>query len=200
MNQKIKRQLKGMYKVLKSLDFLKENGILNLKGLIGCEIVSGMEIVKVELLFHGMFRNLDSKQISSLLSCFIFNEPTSSPIYLKKPLDVAFKILKEVVKKITKIQKETGLELDSEIFNEKFKPNIMHVIYNWCNGYSFKDVCESTNIMEGSIIRTMRRLEEMLGELEKACFIIGDQMLLLKFKEARKLMKRDIVFTSSLYL
>jgi len=128
---------------------------------MGCQIVSGMELVKVELIFHRSFRNLDSKQISALLSCFLFNEPTTSAVYLKKPLDIAFKILKEVLKNVTSIIERTELKTNIDISIENLKPNLMHVIYNWCNGYSFKDICESTNIMEGSIVRTMRRLEEV---------------------------------------
>ena len=57
-----------------------------------------------------------------------------------------------------------------------------------------------TNILEGSIVRAMRRLEEILGELQKASRVMGNENLENKFKEARKLMTRDIVFAASLYL
>ena len=62
------------------------------------------------------------------------------------------------------------------------------------------EICKMTNILEGSIVRAMRRLEEMLGEIEKASSVMGNDALKAKFQEARKLMRRDIVFAASLYL
>lgn len=56
-----------------------------------------------------------------------------------------------------------------------------------------------TNIL-GSIIRCMRRLEEVLRQLCQAAKGIGNTDLENKFSEAIKLIKRDIVFAASLYL
>ncbi len=52
----------------------------------------------------------------------------------------------------------------------------------------------------GSIIRCMRRLEELLRQMVQAAKNIGNSELENKFAEAIKLMKRDIVFAASLYL
>lgn len=52
----------------------------------------------------------------------------------------------------------------------------------------------------GSIIRAMRRCEEMLRQIVQAAKTIGDASMEEKFNEAIKLIKRDIVFAASLYL
>ena len=52
----------------------------------------------------------------------------------------------------------------------------------------------------GSIIRTMRRLEELMREMRNAAHAIGNMELKSKFDEARTCMKRDIIFAASLYL
>lgn len=52
----------------------------------------------------------------------------------------------------------------------------------------------------GSIIRSMRRLEELLRQMIQAAKNIGNTELENKFSEAIKLLKRDIVFAASLYL
>lgn len=52
----------------------------------------------------------------------------------------------------------------------------------------------------GSIIRCMRRLDELLNQMIDAATSMGDQGLKEKFEEARKQLKRDIVFSASLYL
>jgi ATP-dependent RNA helicase DOB1 len=57
-----------------------------------------------------------------------------------------------------------------------------------------------TAVYEGSIIRAMRRLEELLRQLVAAAKTIGDSELENNIAEGITLMKRDIVFAASLYL
>lgn len=105
----------------------------------------------------------------------------------------------------------------------------MDVCYEWCRGASFYQICQMTDIFEGklyfqfklfmfivcidwliiininltflgSIIRAMRRLEEILRQLIQASKSIGNTDLENKFSEAIKIVKRDIVFAASLYL
>ena len=52
----------------------------------------------------------------------------------------------------------------------------------------------------GSIIRCMRRLDELLHEMIGASRSLQDDSLVEKFEKARNLLKRDIVFSASLYL
>ena len=53
---------------------------------------------------------------------------------------------------------------------------------------------------EGSIIRAMRRLEELLRQLCSAANSIGNTELEAKFMTGIERIKRDIVFSASLYL
>lgn len=76
----------------------------------------------------------------------------------------------------------------------------MDIVFAWCNGATFSDLCKMTEIFEGSIIRCMRRLEELLRQMVQASKTIGNPDLEDKFNTAIKLIKRDIVFASSLYL
>lgn len=76
----------------------------------------------------------------------------------------------------------------------------MDVVYRWCNGDSFADICKLTNCYEGSIIRCMRRLDELLKQMESACKVMGNEILGDKFKEASKNLKRGIIFAASLYV
>lgn len=46
----------------------------------------------------------------------------------------------------------------------------------------------------------MRRLEELLTEMVGAAKSMGDVPLEQNFEQARSLLKRDIVFSASLYL
>ena len=57
-----------------------------------------------------------------------------------------------------------------------------------------------TSIFEGSIIRSFRRLEELLREMGCAAKVIGNNELEMKFAEGIRKIKRDIIFAASLYL
>lgn len=109
-------------------------------------------------------------------------------------------LLKDLARRIAKVSTEARLPLEEDAYVERFKPSLMDVVFNWCNGSSFKDLCEMTDIFEGSIVRCMRRLEELLRQMVQASKTIGNTELEDKFNNAIKMIKRDIVFSSSLYL
>lgn len=105
-----------------------------------------------------------------------------------------------MARRIAKVSIEARLELDEDTYVERFKPSLMDVVFAWCNGATFSDLCKMTDIFEGSIIRCMRRLEELLRQMVQASKSIGNNELEDKFNKAIKLIKRDIIFASSLYL
>lgn len=105
-----------------------------------------------------------------------------------------------MARRIAKVTREAGLDINEDSYVEKFKPYLMEVVLAWCKGCDFGELCKLTDIFEGSIIRAMRRLEELLREMVQASKTIGNSDMEAKFSEAIKLIKKDIVFASSLYL
>jgi len=73
-------------------------------------------------------------------------------------------------------------------------------VFAWCKGAKFIEVQKLTGSFEGTTIRTLRRLEELVRQIAEAAKAIGNQELQSKFEKGGELMKRDIVFCSSLYL
>ncbi|KAI9577920.1 hypothetical protein GQX74_014064 [Glossina fuscipes] len=76
--------------------------------------------------------------------------------------------MQELARRLAKISTECKLELDEEAYVEKFKPFLMDVVLAWCKGPFFLSVCKMTDIFEGSIIRRMRCLEELLRQICEA--------------------------------
>ena len=76
----------------------------------------------------------------------------------------------------------------------------MEAVFAWVKGLKFIEVQKLTGSFEGTTIRTLRRLEELVRQITTAARAIGDRELEAKFEEGSKLIKRDIVFCSSLYL
>jgi ATP-dependent RNA helicase DOB1 len=56
------------------------------------------------------------------------------------------------------------------------------------------------SMFEGSIVRAIRRLYELLEQLKLACGILGDADLGERLEQAGIKIQRDVVFAASLYL
>jgi len=78
---------------------------------------------------------------------------------------------------------------------------MMEITMAWCKGAKFSEICDmSESIFEGTIIRSMRRLDEVISQLVESAKIIGNNELRDKFIESQANLKRGIVFAASLYL
>ena len=64
-----------------------------------------------------------------------------------------------------------------------FNPGLMEVVYSWSQGASFSQLCKMTDSFEGSIIRCIRRLEELLRQMCQASKAIGNSDLEKKYEE-----------------
>lgn len=110
------------------------------------------------MLFDGFFNDLNVYQIAALLSCMVFEEKTEILPKLSEELSKPLKTMQEFAKKIATVSKETKLEIDEKVYIEKFRPNLMDVIYSWTKGKSFSEISKMTDAFEGSIIRCMRQI------------------------------------------
>ena len=193
-------ELKCRKRVLRRLGYCTASDVIEVKGRVACEISSGDELLLTEMLFNGVFNDLNVHQINALLSCFVFEEKTDQMPKLTEELQKPLKLMQELAKRIATVSREAKLDVDETEYIERFKPNLMDVVYAWSKGSSFASVCKMTDAFEGSIIRCMRRLEELLRQMCQAAKVIGNADLENKFAEADKSIKRDIVFAASLYL
>ena len=80
------------------------------------------------------------------------------------------------------------------------KFGLAEVTHEWAKGARFADVCVLTDVQEGSIVRTITRLDEMTRDVRNAARIMGDSALFEKMELASAAIKRDIVFSASLYV
>lgn len=108
--------------------------------------------------------------------------------------------MQEAARRIAKVSIECKLDLNEDEYIQRFRPELMDVVYAWCRGAKFLKICKMTEVYEGSIIRCMRRLEELLRQLGQAAKSIGNVELEAKFTDGIAKLKRDIVFANSLYL
>lgn len=193
-------ELKYRKRVLRRLGYCTPADVIEFKGRVACELSSADELLITEMIFNGIFNELTTEQSVSLLSTFVCDEKSSEAPRAAEELSEPLRQMQVLARRIAKISNECKLEIDEEGYVEKFKPFLMDVVLAWCRGASFLSICKMTDIFEGSIIRCMRRLEELLRQMCQAAKTIGNTELENKFSEGIRLLKRDIVFAASLYL
>ncbi|XP_011708242.1 PREDICTED: superkiller viralicidic activity 2-like 2 [Wasmannia auropunctata] len=193
-------ELKCRKRVLRRMAYCTSADVIELKGRVACELNGADELLMTEMIFNGLFNALSVPQMVALISCFVCDEKSNEMPKSTDELSGPLRQMQDLARRIAKVSTEANLELDEDAYVDRFKPYLMDVIYAWCKGATFLQICKMTDIFEGSIIRCMRRLEEVLRQLCQAAKGIGNTDLENKFSEAIKLIKRDIVFAASLYL
>lgn len=199
----LKDDLKKMMRVLRRLEFTSSENVIQIKGRTACEINSADELIVTEMIFNGMFNDLTCEQCVSLLSCLVFTEgnpENAAKVRLPEELEKPYQLLLETAKKVAKISVECKMDMNEQDYVNSFSPQLMEIVFKWMKGAKFYEICRSTDIFEGSIVRAMRRLEELVRQVVSASRVIGDENLEKKFKEGILKLKRDIVFSNSLYL
>ena len=193
-------ELKCRKRVLRRMAYCTAADVIELKGRVACELNGADELLMTEMIFNGLFNSLSVPQMVALISCFVCDDKSNEMPKSTEELSGPLRQMQDLARRIAKVSTEANLELDEDAYAERFKPYLMDVVYAWCKGATFLQICKMTDIFEGSIIRCMRRLEEVLRQLCQAAKNIGNTDLENKFSEAIKLIKRDIVFAASLYL
>ncbi|KAJ1557920.1 ATP-dependent RNA helicase mtr4, partial [Nowakowskiella sp. JEL0078] len=177
-------ELKARKRVLRRLEYTSENDIIEVKGRVACEISSGDELLLTEMIFNGVFRDLTVNQCVALLSCFCYDErKNEEQPKLKEELEAPLRIMKESAKHIVKICVESRMEIDEKEYIDSFNPGLMDVVYSWVQGAKFEQIMKMTTEFEGTIIRVMRRLEELLRQMSVASKAIGNTELETKFAD-----------------
>ncbi|CAN1186158.1 DExH-box ATP-dependent RNA helicase DExH9 [Linum perenne] len=195
-----KDELKARKRVLRRMGYITRDDVVELKGKVACEISSADELTLTELMFNGVLKDAKVEEVVALLSCFVWQEKLQDAPKPREELDLLFMQLQDTARRVAKLQLECKVQIDVENFTGSFRPDIMEAVYAWAKGSKFYEIMEMTQVFEGSLIRAIRRLEEVLQQLIEAAKSIGEIQLEEKFEEAVSKIKRDIVFAASLYL
>ncbi|KAM3196843.1 hypothetical protein ACQJBY_072502 [Aegilops geniculata] len=195
-----KDELKARKRVLRRLGYITSEDVVEIKGKVACEISSADELTLTELMFSGTLKDATVEQMVALLSCFVWQEKLQDAPKPREELDLLFYQLQETARRVANLQLECKIQIDVESFVNSFRPDVMEAVYSWARGSKFHQIMEMTQVFEGSLIRAIRRLEEVLQQLILASQSIGETQLEAKLEEAVSKIKRDIVFAASLYL
>ncbi|KAK4055538.1 Antiviral helicase ski2 [Microbotryomycetes sp. JL201] len=193
--------------VLKELKFIDENQTVLLKGRVACEINSANELVLTELILDNFFATYEPEEIVALLSAFIFQEKTDNEPLLTPKLEEASRprlgksVIEQVSERVLAVQTRHRANFADEGFNNngELKWGLTEVCFEWAKGMPFNQITALTDVQEGTIVRTITRLDETCREVRDAARIVGNSDLFNKMVTCQEKIRRDVVFCASLY-
>jgi len=188
--------------VLHKLHYIGEDKTVLIKGRVAREINTVTdELIATELIFENVLTPLNPAEIVALLSCLIFEVKSSIEPTLPPKLTEAKDHMVAIAIGLANLQLEQNLPITPEDYlKNNINIGLMEVVYEWARQMPFADICQLTDVLEGSIVRCIVRLDETCKEIRNAARIIGDTALYSKMEKASEKIKRDIVFASSLYV
>lgn len=189
--------------VLKDLGFIDEHSRVELKGKVACEIHSADELVLTELVLENVLAGFEPEEIVALLSSFVFQEKTDTVPNLTPALERGQETIVKISEKVNHFQTMHQVILsadDSNDFVSRPRFGLVEVVYEWARGMSFNRITDLTDVLEGTIVRVITRLDETCREVKNAARIIGDPTLFTKMETCQEMIKRDICATASLYM
>lgn len=189
--------------VLKDLGFVDENSRVELKGKVACEIHSADELVLTELILENVLAEYEPEEIVALLSSFVFQEKTDNVPTMTPALERGQETIIKISEKVNHYQTLHQVILsadDSNDFVSRPRFGLVEVVYEWARGMSFNRITDLTDVLEGTIVRVITRLDETCREVKNAARIIGDPTLFNKMQACQEMIKRDICATASLYM
>ncbi|KAL1907089.1 Antiviral helicase ski2 [Sporothrix stenoceras] len=192
--------------VLKHLGFVNESSVVLLKGRVACEVRTADELVLTEVILNNLLAGLEPAEIAALLSIFVYQgkddqELETAPFIsngLTKGLAEVYRIWKEVIR--TQEQFHVISAGDDSERSSKLHFSLMEVVYEWASGSPFKTIAGMTSEQEGTIVRTITRLEETCREVRNIGRIVGDTTLETKMNGVKEAIMRNITTVPSLYL
>ena len=167
------------------------------------KIHSADELVLTELILENVLADFEPEEIVALLSAFVFQETTDVEPTLTTSLENGRDTIVEIAEKVNVFQIEHQVILssdDSNDFVSRPRFGLVEVVYEWARGMSFNRITDLTDVLEGTIVRVITRLDETCREVKGAARIIGDPALFTKMQTAQEMIKRDITAVASLYM
>jgi antiviral helicase SKI2 len=190
--------------VLQTLGYVDEKETVCVKGRVACEVNTCQELIATEMVFEGVLNDLEPAEIVAALSALVYQEKSGNDEFdseLPAQLLDCCKLMQKIATNLGQLQKDHGLDIDpAEYCDGSLKFGLVHVVYEWALGVSFKDICDLTDVQEGSIVRCITRLDELCREIRNCARVVGNPTLYRKMEAASMSIKRDIVFASSLYV
>lgn len=133
-------ELKCRKRVLRRLQFINDDEVVQMKARVACQISTGDELMLSELLFNRFFNDMSPEQCAAVMSCFVFEERVQEAPVLTDEMSKALREIQRQARVIAKVSVESKLTVNEEEYVQSFKWQLMPVIYAWASGKGFAEI------------------------------------------------------------
>jgi ATP-dependent RNA helicase DOB1 len=60
--------------------------------------------------------------------------------------------MQDMARRIAQNSRDAKIDVDVDDYVSKFKPFMMDVVYEWCKGATFSQICKMTDLFEGAFL------------------------------------------------
>lgn len=155
------------------------------------------------MILENVLAEYEPEEIVALISAFVFQEKTESVPLLTPRLEKGKEAIIRISERVNEVQIHHQVILsheDANDFESRPRFGLAEVVYEWAKGMSFNRITDLTDVMEGTIVRTITRLDETCRQMKNAAKLVGDPSLFTKMQTAQDMIKRDVIFAASLYM
>ncbi len=160
---------------LRQLGYLRENEVLPRGECAGRIYVQ--ELLVTELIFSGIFADLDDDQLNALLSAVDFESRKNDFFHKVEILD--WTDVKNLGRYLQSVCGQDAVRYD---------PRVAIITYQWSRGLSLTEVQKFCNLDEGDIISVFRRTIDLLRQMRDA---VSDPVLRTRLKTCMDKLDRD---------
>jgi ATP-dependent RNA helicase DOB1 len=143
-------EFKARKRVLRRLGHIDHDGLLLTKGRVAAEVEAVDELVVTELIFEGFFNKLDVPHTAATLACMLQIEKVNTAPPLTPAMTECYQAVLAAAKRVGDVCQQCKVELDLQKYLGTFRSSIAPVMFAWCDGRPFADVCKLTNMFEGA--------------------------------------------------
>ena len=169
------------------------------KGRAACEINTCNEILATEALFQNILEPLNPPEVAAILSSLVCQEKGDDGAPLTSRMELAREQMNDTLAALLELQEQEHIFSDEET-RPGLNFGLATVVYQWARGVPFASLMDITAVPEGSIVRTISRLDELIKDFRNAARVLGSPSLYRKMEAASECIRRDVVFAASLYV
>ncbi|KAG1660720.1 hypothetical protein FOA52_014340 [Chlamydomonas sp. UWO 241] len=196
--QVLTQELESMTRTLRRLKLVGSDGKVTHKGQVAASLSVDRELVLCELLFNGAFDDMSPQQLLAACSCFVCDRPMQ--LELEQVFRPVLATVDAAARRVAKASSDKEeVEGEARVLAGTLHPTLMGLVCAWSQGARLGDLLKMTTLLEGDIIRVMKRLNGLLKDVHRALQAAGDTHLAGKFEAAKQSLQRSVLLSSSLY-
>jgi superfamily II RNA helicase len=181
-------EIKHKQQILQKTGYIRVNGTLTIMGTLAAEIYEGNPLLMSYAYTKKLFHDYSAEEITIFLSIFLETDGFDDVSYFIHPSHPAYE-LQQYEFKISQY------DID---FQQKISLFWCDLIEEWIEGETSKNICQNYNIDEGTLVKNILKLNNLLDEWRNLATIIEDLDMLDKMRNIN--LVREIVVPESLYL